>query len=45
VVEHVGGRAVWHGEIQVPKAHGPAPCTFTIRPDALLGSTKISFVR
>jgi hypothetical protein len=44
-VEHVAGRSVWHGEIHVPASHGPAPCTFTIRPDALLGSTVIRFVR
>jgi hypothetical protein len=44
-VEHIGGRAVWHGEIRVPKSHGPAPCTFTILPDGLLGSTLITFVR
>ena len=35
----------WHGEIHVPASHGPAPCTFTIRPDGLLGSTLIAFVR
>ncbi len=44
-VEHIGGRSVWHAEIHVPKSHGPAPCTFTIRPDGLLGSTLITFVR
>ena len=44
-VEHIAGRPVWHGEVHVPKAHGPAPCTFTIRPDGLLGSTVISFRR
>jgi hypothetical protein len=44
-VEHVAGRAVWHTQIRVPKSHGPAPCTFTIRPDGLLGSTVIAFVR
>ena len=42
---HIGGRAVWHGTIHVPATHGPAPCTFTIRPDGLLGSTLIAFVR
>jgi hypothetical protein len=44
-IEHIGGRAVWHSEIHVPASHGPAPCTFTIRPDGLLGSTLITFVR
>jgi hypothetical protein len=44
-IEHIGGRSVWHSEIHVPKLHGPAPCTFTIRPDGLLGSTVITFVR
>jgi len=44
-IEHIAGRSVWHGEIHVPKSHGPAPCTFTIRPDGLLGSTLIAFVR
>jgi hypothetical protein len=44
-VERIGGRAVWHARIHVPKSHGPAPCTFTIRPDGLLGSTLITFVR
>jgi hypothetical protein len=44
-IEHVAGRSVWHGEIHVPASHGPAPCTFTIRPDGLLGSTLIRFVR
>ena len=44
-IEHIGGRAVWHSEIHVPTSHGPAPCTFTIRPDGLLGSTLITFVR
>ena len=39
------GTSVWHGEIHVPASHGPAPCTFTIRPDGLLGSTVIAFVR
>ncbi len=42
---HIGGRAVWHGAVHVPATHGPAPCTFTIRPDGLLGSTRIAFVR
>ena len=41
----IGGRAVWHGTVHVPATHGPAPCTFTIRPDGLLGSTVIEFVR
>ena len=41
----IGGRAVWHGTVHVPATHGPAPCTFTIRPDGLLGSTLIAFVR
>jgi hypothetical protein len=36
---------VWHSKIHVPSSHGPAPCTFTIRPDGLLGSTVITFVR
>ncbi|MGN6799579.1 MAG: glycosyltransferase family 39 protein [Gaiellaceae bacterium] len=44
-VAHIGGQGVWHGEFRVPKSHGPAPCTFTIRPDGLLGSTVIRFVR
>ena len=44
-VEHIGGREVWHTEVHVPSSHGPAPCTFTIRPDGLLGSTVITFVR
>jgi hypothetical protein len=44
-VEHIGGRDVWHTEIHVPKSHDSAPCTFTIRPDGLLGSTVIAFVR
>jgi hypothetical protein len=44
-VEHIGGRSVWHSEVHVPASHGPAPCTFTIRPDGLLGSTVITFVR
>jgi hypothetical protein len=45
VLDHIAGRAVWHGEIHVPATHGPAPCTFTIRPDGLLGSTLLAFVR
>jgi hypothetical protein len=45
VLDHIGGRSAWHGEIHVPATHGPAPCTFTIRPDGLLGSTVIAFVR
>jgi hypothetical protein len=44
-IEHIGGRSVWHSEIPVPQSHGPAPCTFTIKPDGLLGSTVITFVR
>jgi hypothetical protein len=44
-IEHIAGRAVWHSAIHVPSSHGPAPCTFTIRPDGLLGSTLITFVR
>ena len=44
-IEHIGGRSVWHSEIHVPASHGPAPCTFTILPDGLLGSTLITFVR
>jgi NADPH-dependent curcumin reductase CurA len=44
-VEHIGGRAVWHTSVRVPAAHGPAPCTFRIRPDGLLGTTVIEFVR
>ncbi|HST13950.1 MAG TPA: glycosyltransferase family 39 protein [Gaiellaceae bacterium] len=44
-VEHIAGRSVWHGEIRVPASHGPAPCTFSILPDGLLGSTVIRFVR
>jgi hypothetical protein len=42
---HIAGRAVWRGVVHVPAKHGPAPCTFTIRPDGLLGSTLIAFVR
>jgi hypothetical protein len=44
-IEHIGGHSVWHSRIHVPSSHGPAPCTFTIRPDGLLGSTVITFVR
>lgn len=44
-IERIGGRSVWHTKVHVPATHGPAPCTFTIRPDGLLGSTVITFVR
>jgi hypothetical protein len=44
-VEHIGGRAVWHTSVHVPAGHGSAPCTFRLRPDGLLGTTVIDFVR
>jgi len=44
-IERIGGRSVWHTKVHVPATHGPAPCTFTIRPDGLLGSTVITFLR
>jgi hypothetical protein len=46
-VRHVdlGGQAVWHGSIPVPRSTTPRLCRFTIEGGSLLGSTRIAFVR
>jgi hypothetical protein len=41
----IGGQAVWHGSIPVPKSPTAARCRFTIEGGTLLGSTRIGFVR
>jgi len=39
----LSGKPSWSESLPVPRSHGPFPCRFTIRGDALLGSTQISF--
>jgi hypothetical protein len=41
----IGGSPSWHGSVEAPRSARPRICTFTIEPDALLGSTMIGFVR
>jgi hypothetical protein len=41
----VGGLAVWHGAVRVPRSRVARMCRLTIEGGTLLGSTRIAFVR
>lgn len=41
----IGGLPVWHGSIPAPPSRTPRLCRFTLAGGALLGSTRIAYVR